>query len=101
MTADDVRGYERHPTWWKAPLVATVPVLPILVWDYVFLGAEDALGFLGGVVHWGLGLLVLAWLLPHRRSLRAARVSAAVTGLVCVLLPLALVLLIGLVAASA
>ncbi|MEV8430807.1 hypothetical protein PGH47_21740 [Streptomyces sp. HUAS 31] len=62
---------------------------------------EDALGFHGGVVHWGFGLLVLAWLLPHRRSLRTARLAAAVTGLVCVLLPLALMLLIGLVTASA
>ncbi|MFC8239667.1 hypothetical protein [Streptomyces chartreusis] len=101
MTADDVRVDERHPTWWKAPLVATVPASPILVWDYVFLGAEDALGFLGGVVHWGFGLLVLAWLLPHRRSLRTARLTATVTGLVCVLLPPALMVLIGLVTASA
>lgn len=101
MTADAERGDEHHPTWWKAPLVATVPALPILVWDYVFLGAEDALGFLGGVVHWGFGLLALAWLLPHRRSLRTARLTATVTGLVHVLLPPALMVLIGLVTASA
>ncbi|TXS41514.1 hypothetical protein EAO75_43050 [Streptomyces sp. uw30] len=100
MTAFDARGDGHHATWWKAPLVATVPGLPILVWEYVFLGAEDALGLLGGAVYWAFGLLALAWALPHRRSLRPARVTAAVAGLVCAVLPLLLVMLMAMVMAS-
>jgi hypothetical protein len=89
MTQNDVRPPpDADPTWWKAPLVASVPGVPLLVWEFA-MGAEDALGLLGGAVYWAFGLLALAWALPHRRSARMLRVTAAVAGLVCAILPLA------------
>ncbi|MFC5219179.1 hypothetical protein [Streptomyces coerulescens] len=101
MIADDAQGDAYHPTWWKAPLVATVPGLPILVFEYVLLGAEDGLGFLGGAVYWAFGLLVLSWVLPHRRSLQPLRVTAAVSGLGCAVLPLVMLVLLAMVWSSA
>ncbi|MGI5376779.1 hypothetical protein ACQEV2_21540 [Streptomyces sp. CA-251387] len=89
MTQNDIRPSDTDPTWWKAPLIVTVPGLPLLVWELALLGAEDALGTtLGAAVYWAVGLLALAWALPHRRSARMLRVTAAVAGLLCALLPL-------------
>lgn len=78
---------DADPTWWKAPVVATVPGLPLLLWEFIA-GAEDALGLVGSAVYWAFGLLALAWVLPHRRSVRMLRVTAAAAGLVCAILPL-------------
>ncbi|WP_128433992.1 hypothetical protein [Streptomyces cyaneus] len=86
MTQNDVRPRDADPTWWKAPLVATVPGLPLLVWEFVS-GAEGALGVLGGAVYWAAGLLALAWALPNRRSARTLRVTAAWAGLFCAMFP--------------
>ncbi|MFE5816016.1 hypothetical protein ACFQ6S_21825 [Streptomyces sp. NPDC056479] len=88
MTQNDVQHSDTDPTWWKAPLVATVPGLPLLAWEFVMLGPEGALGTLGGAVYGAVGLLALAWALPHRRSSSMLRVTAAVAGLVCAILPL-------------
>jgi hypothetical protein len=100
MTQNDLRPSDTDPTWWKAPLVATVPGLPLLLAEFL-MGAEKALGAIGGAVYWGFGLFVLAWALPHRRSVRTLRVTAAVAGLVCAILPLLLLVWMALWMASA
>ncbi|WP_369170700.1 hypothetical protein AB5J49_24195 [Streptomyces sp. R28] len=73
MTQNDVRPADADPTWWKAPWAATVPGLPLLVCEFVLLGAERGVGLLGGAVYLAFGLLAVAWALPHRRSARMLR----------------------------
>ncbi|MFD8011393.1 hypothetical protein [Streptomyces sp. NPDC058955] len=88
------------PTWWKAPLVATLPGLPLLVGGFATFWADGyTSGFemfltLAGV------LLAMAWLLPHRRALRWVRTAAASTALLLLAAPWALALLMGLAMAS-
>ncbi|MFB7598862.1 hypothetical protein [Streptomyces sp. NPDC056160] len=90
-----------HPTWWKAPFAATVLGLPFLVWEYRWFASGDGVGSFGGVLYWACGLLAVAWVLPHRRAVRTARVLTAGAGLGCALLPgLMAMLLIGAMAAS-
>ncbi|MDC0770414.1 hypothetical protein [Streptomyces sp. HD] len=100
MTQNDVLPSDADPAWWKAPLGATVPALPLLVWEFV-IGAEEALGLLGGAVYWAVGLLALAWALPHRRSARMLRVTAACAGLFCAILPLLFLVWMAMVWSSA
>ncbi|MEV3966928.1 hypothetical protein AB0K68_02055 [Streptomyces sp. NPDC050698] len=84
-----------HPTWWRAPLVATLFGLPFLVLEYRWFAAQDGPGAFSGVLFWAAGLLALAWVLPHRRSLRGLRLAAAGTGLGCALLPVMFAMLLG------
>lgn len=80
------------PTWWRTPLVVTLIGLPLLVWQCAVLG-PGAFGAFDGLVCWGLGLFVVAWALPRRRSARVLRQAAAVTGLLCLMVSPAFVVL--------
>nr|BFD83787.1 hypothetical protein StreXyl84_31880 [Streptomyces sp. Xyl84] len=101
MLRDEPRPGAAHPTWWKAPFAATVIGLPFLVWEYCWFSSGDGAGSFGGILYWACGLLALAWVLPHRRSVRTARVLTAGAGLGCALLPgMMAVLLVGAVVAS-
>lgn len=88
------------PTWWKAPLVATLPGLPLLVGGFATFWADgytsgfEILLTLAGV------LLAMAWLLPHRRALRWLRAAAASTALLLLAAPWALAVLMVLAMAS-
>ncbi|MEU2509499.1 hypothetical protein ABZ621_33000 [Streptomyces sp. NPDC007863] len=88
------------PTWWKAPLVATLPGLPLLVGGFATFWADgytsgfEILLTLAGV------LLAMAWLLPHRRALRWVRTAAASTALLLLAAPWALAVLMVLAMAS-
>ncbi|MBT2418677.1 hypothetical protein J7F01_41570 [Streptomyces sp. ISL-22] len=99
MISDDMASGADDPRWWRAPFVATLVGLPVLAWEYALWGANTA-AVLGGVVCWALVLLALAWALPHRRSARMLRVTAAVAGVVCVCLPLLVVVLMAMAMAS-
>ncbi|MEU6481643.1 hypothetical protein ABZ858_33155 [Streptomyces sp. NPDC047017] len=101
MPRDDSRPGAGHPTWWRAPLVATLLGLPFLVAEYRWFASQDGPGAFGGVLYWATGLLALAWLLPHRRPARTPRMLSAGAGLGCALLPgLMAMLLMGAAAAS-
>ncbi|MFF0201114.1 hypothetical protein [Streptomyces sp. NPDC005017] len=76
-----------HPTWWRAPLVATLAGLPFLVLEFHWFRSQDGFGLLGGLFSWSSGLLVLARVLPRRRSLRTPRMLISGAGLGCVMLP--------------
>ncbi|WP_157852740.1 hypothetical protein RFN58_22105 [Streptomyces iakyrus] len=89
-----------HRTWWRAPLVATLPGLPLLALEYRWFAAQDGPGAFSGVLFWAAGLIALAWVLPHRRSLRGLRITAAGTGLGCALLPVMFAVLLGAAMAS-
>ncbi|MGW0987935.1 hypothetical protein ACWD46_17150 [Streptomyces sp. NPDC002486] len=89
-----------HRTWWRAPLAATLPGLPLLVLEYRWFAAQDGPGAFSGVLFWAAGLLALAWVLPHRRSLRGLRIAAAGTGLGCALLPVTFAVLLGVAVAA-
>ncbi|MEW2614882.1 hypothetical protein AB0937_32835 [Streptomyces sp. NPDC047880] len=89
-----------HRTWWRAPLAATLPGLPLLVLEYRCFAAQDGPGAFSGVLFWAAGLLALAWVLPHRRSLRGLRIAAAGTGLGCALLPVTFAVLLGVAVAA-
>ncbi|MEU3841462.1 hypothetical protein AB0E88_15695 [Streptomyces sp. NPDC028635] len=95
MSDDDLRPPTPHPTWWRAPLVASLCGLPFLVLEYWWFRSEDGIGALGGIFYWAVGLLALSWTLPHRRSLRTPRMLAAGAGLGCVLLPMLFALMLG------
>ena len=84
-----------HPTWWKAPLVASAPGLPLLAMEYAVIRAHDGMDQYGGVIYWALALYVLAWALPHRRTFRTPRALAAGAALVITVLPVGLLLLLG------
>jgi hypothetical protein len=102
MLPDDVPSSSAtaHRTWWRAPLVASLFGLPLLALEYSWFASEDGPGAFGGILYWATGLLLLAWVLPHRRSLRGVRTAAAVTGLGCALLPMAFAILLGAAMAS-
>jgi uncharacterized protein (TIGR03382 family) len=87
------------PHWWGAPVVVTLLGLPLLGLEYAMWGV-NAFGFFGGMVGWALGFLVLAWVLPRRRSVRMLRVTSAVAGLVFAVLPVVFVVMIGMAMAS-
>ncbi|PWI16730.1 hypothetical protein DI272_23120 [Streptomyces sp. Act143] len=77
-----------HRTWWRAPLVASLPGLPCLALEYRWFASHHETGAFGGVLYWACGLLAFAWALPHRRALRPTRMTAAGAGLVLALLPM-------------
>ncbi|MFF5477026.1 hypothetical protein ACFY5C_06750 [Streptomyces sp. NPDC012935] len=87
MIQNDVQLSGAHPTWWKAPGVATLLGLPLPVWEYGMFRADGCTSGIEVVIHWGFVLLAIAWALPHRRSLRMLRMTAAGAGLGCALLP--------------
>ncbi|CAL9501520.1 hypothetical protein [Streptomyces sp. enrichment culture] len=84
-----------HPTWWRVPLVASLLGLPCLVLDFLWFRSQDGTGAFGGILYWSAGLLVFAWLPPHRRALRGPRTAAAVAGLGCAMLPALFALALG------
>lgn len=88
-----IRTAHRHPTWWKAPLAASLFGLPFLVLEYRWFASHHETGAFGGVLYWAAALLVFAWALPHRRALRATRMMAAGAGLGFALLPMLWVML--------
>lgn len=83
-----------HRTWWKAPLPASAPGLPLLAIEYGVIRAHDGMDQYGGLIYTALALFALAWLLPHRRSLRTYRGVTASLGLGVVLLSLMLLLVL-------
>jgi hypothetical protein len=89
-----------HRTWWKAPLVASLIGLPLLAVEYSWFASQDGVGAFSGVLYWASGLLVLAWVLPHRRSLRRLRMAAAGAGLAFASVPVVFAVLLGLAMAS-
>jgi hypothetical protein len=99
MTQNDMPSYAADPTWWRAPLVASLSGLPLIVWEYALWGV-NAFHFFAGAVGWALALLLIAWALPHRRSARMLRITAAVAGVVFALLPMVFVVLMGIAMAS-
>ncbi|MFF3940853.1 hypothetical protein [Streptomyces phaeofaciens] len=84
-----------HPTWWRAPLVASALGLPVLALEYGVVRAHDGMDQYGAVIHGALALFALAWVLPHRRSLRTPRLLAAGAALTVTVLPVGLLLLLG------
>ncbi|MFJ6179900.1 MULTISPECIES: hypothetical protein [unclassified Streptomyces] len=95
MVKDDSQLQAAHDTWWKAPMVATLPGLPLLVGEYGLFYRD---GYTRGVellIVGAMALITVAWLLPHRRSMRVLRMLAAGTALAIAILPLAYVLLLG------
>jgi hypothetical protein len=100
MTENDQRLPAPHKTWWRAPLVASAPGLPLLAAEYGVIRAHDGMGQYGAVIYWALALFTIAWVLPHRRSLRTVRVLAAGAALALTLLPALWALLLGLAMAS-
>ncbi|MGN9755698.1 hypothetical protein [Streptomyces sp. SD31] len=99
MIENDVRLSAADPRWWTAPLVTTLLGLPLILWGHAMWGT-GTVGVLGGAVYWAVLLLATAWALPHRRSARMLRVTLAVAGLVCAVLPLLLVVLMAWAMAS-
>ncbi|MEU8885798.1 hypothetical protein [Streptomyces hydrogenans] len=88
------------PTWWKAPLVATLPGLPLLVGEFAFFGADGYTSGIEVVLALAAVLLVLAWLPPYRRSLRVPRILLASASLVLVAAPWVPALLMGIAMSS-
>ncbi|TGB13424.1 hypothetical protein [Streptomyces sp. MZ04] len=84
-----------HKTWWRAPLVASSLGLPLLAMEYGVVRAHDGMDQYGAVIYWALALFAVAWVLPHRRSMRTLRMVAASLALGCVLLPVLFALLLG------
>ncbi|MFF9814507.1 hypothetical protein [Streptomyces sp. NPDC014006] len=78
------RAHAAHPTWWKAPLLASVAGLPFLVLVHRSFWSEDGVDAFKAAFYVSAGLLALSWALPHRRSLRTPRLLAAGAGLGCV-----------------
>ncbi|KUL22859.1 hypothetical protein [Streptomyces regalis] len=58
MIQNDVRSTADDPTWWRAPAVATLLGLPLLVWEYSLWGG-NTFRVLGGAVCWAFVLLVV------------------------------------------
>ncbi|MEU8990972.1 hypothetical protein AB0C98_31990 [Streptomyces sp. NPDC048558] len=87
MIQNDVQLSGAHPTWWRAPSAATLLGLPLLVWEYGMFRADGCTSGIEVMILWGFALLAIAWALPHRRSLRMLRTTAAGAGLGCAFLP--------------
>lgn len=96
MTTYDATPQRRadHPTWWRIPLVASAPGLPVLAMEYSAVRAHAAMGEYGGALCTALALFAVAWVLPHRRSFRTLRILAATAALLVTLLPVVLLLLL-------
>ncbi|MER7001228.1 hypothetical protein [Streptomyces sp. NPDC000410] len=83
-----------HEDWWKAPLMTSLPGVPLLVWEYSLFQADGYTSGIEVAIFLAMGLLVIAWVLPHRRSLRGLRIATAVTALGFALLPLVFAVLL-------
>ncbi|WP_327317252.1 hypothetical protein [Streptomyces sp. NBC_01235] len=89
------RGHADHRTWWRAPLVASALGLPVLALEYSVIRSEaGGMDQYGAVIYWALALFTLAWVLPHRRSLRMPRILAAGAALLITLFPVGLLVLL-------
>ncbi|MGW6235251.1 hypothetical protein [Streptomyces sp. NPDC055094] len=95
MVKDDSQLYAAHDAWWKAPMVATLPGLPLLVGEYGLFFADGYTSGIEILIVGAMVLLAIAWLLPHRRSMRVLRMLAAGTALGIAVLPLTYALLLG------
>ncbi|MFJ5774194.1 hypothetical protein [Streptomyces sp. NPDC093094] len=84
-----------HPTWWRAPLIATLPGAPLLVWEYSLFRADGYTSGIETVIVLGMILLAVSWLLPHRRSSRGLRLFLAGTALTTAVLPLLFAVALG------
>ncbi|MBC2874898.1 MULTISPECIES: hypothetical protein [Streptomyces] len=85
----DRRLGERDERWAKGPAVVSLLVLPALLWyafgdGFLVIGDEP----LAAVLFAGALALAVAWLLPHRESMRSARLTFTVTAAVTILLPI-------------
>ncbi|MBT2387695.1 hypothetical protein [Streptomyces sp. ISL-11] len=88
---------EKDPSWWAAPLTASLLAVPPLAGEYALYHRD---GYGQNVLLVSLLLLVCAWALPHHRSLRALRVIVAVAAVGLSLLPIGFAVLLGLAMAS-
>ncbi|MDX3803713.1 hypothetical protein [Streptomyces sp. AK04-3B] len=86
--------HEIHKTWWRAPFVASVFGLPVLATEYAVILDHDGMGQYGGMIYTAVTLYVLAWVLPHRLSLRTPRILAAGAALLITLFPVGLLVLL-------
>jgi hypothetical protein len=95
MALNDLRQTRApHKTWWKAPLIVSVPGLPLLTLEYGMVLAHAGMEQYGGMLHTALALFVLAWALPHRRSMRTPRVLTACAALVITVFPVGILALL-------
>ncbi|MEU3992460.1 hypothetical protein OG301_36980 [Streptomyces platensis] len=99
MIIDDAQP-QIHATWWKTPLVASLPGLPALVWEYMTFRADGYTSGIEMAVVIAMVLLAGSWILPHRRSVRGLRMAAAGTALGLAMLPLLYAILLGAAMAS-
>ncbi|MEU7042295.1 hypothetical protein AB0A77_14700 [Streptomyces varsoviensis] len=100
MTKDEQRPDALHETWWRAPLIASVPGAPILVWEETLFYGDGYVSAIETLVWGAMALLVLAWVLPHRRAMRELRIAAAGISLGCSALPFGFAVLLGAAMAS-
>ncbi|KAB7852671.1 hypothetical protein [Streptomyces mobaraensis] len=87
----DRRLGARDEHWAKGPAVVSLLALPALLWYAFgdgFLIFDD--GPLAAVLFAGALALSVAWLLPHRESMRSARLTFAVTAVTLIVLPVVL-----------
>lgn len=75
--------------------MASVPGVPLLLWEYSLFRADGYTSGIETAILGGMVLLLIAWVLPHRRSMRGLRMATAGTGLGCALLPVLFALLLG------
>ncbi|MGW1376898.1 hypothetical protein ACWD6P_21855 [Streptomyces sp. NPDC002446] len=80
--------------------MTSLPGLPLLVWEYSLFQADGYTSGIEVVIYWAMALFVIAWILPHRRSVRGLRMAAAGTALGCAVLPLVFAVLLGAAMAS-
>jgi hypothetical protein len=101
MNRDDVTPPgTAHETWWRAPLLASVLGLPLLVWEYSLFRADGYTSGIETVIWSAMLLVVVSWALPHRRSFRTLRTVTAGTAIGCAFLPLLFAVLLGAAMAS-
>ncbi|NUS40034.1 MAG: hypothetical protein HOP97_00180 [Terrabacter sp.] len=101
MNENDAQLSAADPTWWTTPLVTTLLGLPLLVWEYFMYGDDSYVSSPEVLLCGGFVLLATAWALPHRRSARMLRVTAAVAGLACAILPVLFLLWMAMLWSSA
>ncbi|WP_369272215.1 hypothetical protein AB5J55_21410 [Streptomyces sp. R11] len=103
MIQNDVQLSAAHPTCCggpRAPSVATLLGLPLLVWEYGMFRADGYTSGIEVLILWGFALLAIAGAVPHRRSPRMLRMTAAGAGLGCAILPVLFAVLMAMAMAS-
>ncbi|MFI7408320.1 hypothetical protein ACIBU0_06595 [Streptomyces sp. NPDC049627] len=100
MTENDAQLLAADPTWWKAPVVATLLGLPLLVWELSLYGVDSYLSGPEVMIYGGFALLAIAWTLPRRRSARMLRITAACCALGCAVLPFVFLVMMAMAMAS-